>query len=211
MSPIEAKALTCLKQAEELEGALQNYERAASPRLAKSLQGIGSFLTLLYATLGRPLTGAGRAELATKTTAKRDDAVQSLSWFFVGDLIDWLRDHDRVTGVGRATCELWLSTLQYQKSALFAPCVEAGDRARSRFGVAARDLALCQQQSRRTLDLGDIGRAYAACGDRDDIARTRRPCHLYGRRLDAALQRSLFAPECSRHFVQRARPRHHSD
>ncbi len=125
MSPIEAKALTCLKQAEELEGALQNYERAASPRLAKSLQGIGSFLTLLYATLGRPLTGAGRAELATKTTAKRDDAVQSLSWFFVGDLIDWLRDHDRVTGVGRATCELWLSTLQYQKSALFAPCVEA--------------------------------------------------------------------------------------
>lgn len=125
MSSIEAKALTCLKQAEELEGALQNYERAASPRLAKSLQGIGSFLTLLYATLGRPLTGAGRAELATKTTAKRDDAVQSLSWFFVGDLIDWLRDHDRVTGVGRATCELWLSTLQYQKSALFAPCVEA--------------------------------------------------------------------------------------
>ena len=49
--------------------------------------------------------------------------IDSVLWFYIGDTIDWLQTHDRITGIGRVTCELFSASLNDPEEGCFVPCV----------------------------------------------------------------------------------------
>lgn len=56
-------------------------------------------------------------------------------WFFVTDTIQWLQDHNQLTGVGRVTYELFKAAISASRSSRFTPCVLAATSS----GLAAVD------------------------------------------------------------------------
>jgi glycosyltransferase involved in cell wall biosynthesis/predicted nucleic acid-binding Zn-ribbon protein len=58
-----------------------------------------------------------------KVGSERDHSpVGTTRWFFVGDVLQWLEEHERVSGVGRVTCELFFASLKAQGQR-YVPCV----------------------------------------------------------------------------------------
>ena len=64
----------------------------------------------------------------------------SVLWFYIGDTIDWLQTHDRITGIGRVTCELFLASLKDREEGRFVPCIR-GATPSSLVQVSYREIA----------------------------------------------------------------------
>ena len=60
---------------------------------------------------------------ASSTNLLPKGHTDSVLWFYIGDTIDWLQTHNRITGVGRVTCELFLASLKGPREGRVVPCI----------------------------------------------------------------------------------------
>jgi glycosyltransferase involved in cell wall biosynthesis/GT2 family glycosyltransferase len=79
-----------------------------------------------------PAWGFGRAPIALSKSRFRnhEPSAERRFWFFIGDSIDWLANHDHLTGVGRVSTELYFAATARVGGRTVSPCVldRSGDR-----------------------------------------------------------------------------------
>lgn len=123
----EACRISVIRRADEFRGALEEIGGWLGPptqTFISSIQHAGQALYALISGLSQR-AGPQSADARSETAAPQDLAPKPLLWFYLGDVLDWLKMHDRVTGVGRVTCELFLASLAHETGQTFLPCVPA--------------------------------------------------------------------------------------
>ena len=57
------------------------------------------------------------------STAHRERSPKPRTWFYLGDTLEWLRDHSQLTGVGHVSSELFFASVQRAAETSLLPCV----------------------------------------------------------------------------------------
>jgi len=113
--------------------ALESERVTHDARVAALERFYGERISALEGMLGardRDLESRDAQIDALENAAADHDGSQgeARSWFFLGDTIDWLQAYDRVSGVGRVTCELFFASLRAGDESRFIPCVRGAAR-----------------------------------------------------------------------------------
>jgi len=133
-----------------LSATSKPFSRRASERFSRSAKRRypRRFKTSLTASSNPQLQAAGFRWASPEPAPPFVQKQTPQFWFYVGDTVDWLKNHDLLTGVGRVSTELFFGAMTAQQlSGGLAPCVFNHSKSRLEYTPAEDFTALVSQRS----------------------------------------------------------------